>query len=120
MYQPWFEIAFLGRRGTVLIGYFRPCPDDDAAAQRRVLAEAGCEQIVEERLGVDDGDARSELGELLARLHPGDVIVVPGLDSLGSSLSEVARQVQRLAAAGFGFAAWPRGWIPQQPGHVRI
>jgi len=35
----------------VLIGYLRVGPDDDthAAAQRQALAEAGCEQVMEDR-----------------------------------------------------------------------
>ena len=80
----------------MLIGYFRLYSDGDAAAQRRALAEAGCEQVVEEPPGVEDGEAHPELGELLARLRRGDVVVVPRLDSLGSSLPEVARQVLHL------------------------
>jgi len=88
----------------VLIGYLRLCPggDVDAAAHRRALAEAGCEQIVEEPLGAEDGGAHLELRGLLARLRPGDVVVVPQLDSLGGSLPEVVQQVQQLAAAGIG------------------
>jgi len=88
----------------VLIGYLRLCPGNDvgAATQRRALAEAGCEQVVEEPLGAEDGGAHLELCGLLARLRPGDVVVVPRLDGLGGSLPEVVQQVQRLAAAGIG------------------
>jgi len=89
---------------VVLIGYFRIAPgdEDDAAVQRRALAEAGCEQVVEERPGLDDGGERPALRGLLARIHPGDVVVVPQLDSLGGSLPEVVKQVQQLTAAGAG------------------
>jgi len=86
----------------VIIGYLRVCPSDDAdrAALRRALAEAGCEQIVEEPPDADDSGQQPELHGLLACLHTGDVVVVAQLDSLGRSLTDVVRWVQRLAAAG--------------------
>ena len=88
----------------MLIGYFRNCPGHEgpAAAQRRSLAEAGCEQVVEEQSGAEHGDEQPELHDLLARLQAGDVVVVPRLDSLGRSLPNVVRNVQRLIAAGTG------------------
>ncbi len=89
----------------MLIGYFRVGPDDaSAAAHRRALAEAGCEQLMEEQLGAE-GDEQPELRALLARVRPGDVVVVPQLDSLGCSMSDVVRQVQRLTAAGAGLCS---------------
>ena len=74
----------------------------DSAIQRRALAEAGCEQIVEEQLDVEGSGAQPELHSLLARLRKGDVVVVPHLGSLGLSLPDVVRRVQRLTAAGAG------------------
>jgi len=65
------------------------------------LAQAGCEQIVEEQPDVDGNGQQLELHGLLARLQAGDV-VVPQLDGLGRSLPDVVRWVQRLAAAGVG------------------
>jgi len=87
----------------VLIGYVRAgSSDDDAdrAAQHMALAQAGCEQIVAEQPDVDGSGQQIELHGLLARLHTGDVVVIPKLDSLGRSLPDVVRWVQRLAAAG--------------------
>jgi len=66
------------------------------------LAEAGCTQVVEEQPDGDGGGQQPELRGLLARLDRGDVVVVAQLDSLGASLPEVVRWVQRLAAAGVG------------------
>ncbi len=88
----------------MLIGYFRSCSvhEGQAAAQRRALAEAGCEQVVEERSVVEHGDEQPELRGLLARLQAGDVVVVPRLDSLGRSLPKVVLHVQSLTAAGIG------------------
>ena len=88
----------------MLIGYLRNDPGHEgpAAAQRRALAEVGCEQVIEERSGVEQGDEQPELHDLLGRLQAGDVVVVPCLDSLGRSLPKVVQYVQRLAAAGIG------------------
>jgi len=87
----------------VLIGYLRNCPGHEGpAAQRRALAEAGCEQIVEEWPGVEQCDEQPALHDLLARLQAGDVVVVPRLDSLGRSLPKVVQHVQSLTEAGIG------------------
>jgi len=88
----------------VLIGYVRAGPSDgtDRVAQHSALAQAGCEQIVEEQPDVDGSGQQLELHGLLARLHTGDVVVVSQLDSLGRSLPDMVRWVQRFAAAGVG------------------
>jgi hypothetical protein len=88
----------------MLIGYLRNCPGYEvpAAAQRRALAEAGCEQVVDEWSGLEHGDEQPELRDLLARLQPGDVVVVPHLDSLGRSLPKLVQHVQGLTEAGIG------------------
>jgi transposase-like protein len=107
-------------RGTVvLIGYLRVAPgdSDDAAAQRRALAEAGCEQVVEERPGPEDSGERPALRSLLARIHPGDIVVVPQLDSLGGSLPEVVKQVQQLTAAGAGLRSLDEALDAPAPRH---
>jgi len=98
------ELGFAGRHGPVLIGYLRDCSGDyaHAAAQRRALAEAGCEQVVEERPGAEQGDEQPVMHGLLARLRAGDVVVVPQLDSLGPSLPKVVQHVQQLTVAGIG------------------
>ena len=88
----------------MLIGYLRNCPSHDvpATAQRRALAEAGCEQVVEERLCAEHGNEQPELHVLFARLQAGDIVVVPRLDSLGCSLLKVVQHVQSLTSAGIG------------------
>ncbi len=103
----------------MLIGYLRVAPgdDDDAAAQRRALAEAGCGQVVDERPGPEDSDERPALRGLLARLHPGDIVVVPQLDSLGGSLAEVVKQVQQLTAAGAGLRSLDEALDAPAPRH---
>lgn len=88
----------------MLIGYLRlrPCDDADAIVQRRALAEAGCEQIVEDRILSAENGEQAGLSNLLARLRPGDVLAVLRLDSLGRSPPELAARVQKVTAAGAG------------------
>ena len=113
------ELRSIGRPRPVLIGYLRVAPgnDDNAAAQRHALAEAGCEEVVGERPGLEDGDERPAFRNLLARLQPGDIVVVPQLDSLGASLPEVVKQVQQLTVAGAGLRSLDEALDAPAPRH---
>ncbi len=110
----------------MLIGYLRDCTADDAhaAAQRRALAEVGCEQVVEERPGMKHGDEQPELHALLARLRAGDVVVIPHLDALGSSPPKVVQRAQQLAAAGIGLRSLAEAFdspaLPRLGGMVSV
>ena len=92
---------------AVLIGYLPVLSAGDAAASdcHETLAEAGCEQIVEERAGSLSDCTHDELRALLDRLQKGDTLVVPQLRSLGNSLIEVVRHVQSLTAGGIGLCS---------------
>jgi len=85
----------------VLIGYLlgRAADKDALAAQRKALADAGCERIVEDLLSKRGGE-QTELRRLLNDLQAGDVVVVPELGSLGRSLPEVARRVEHVSTVG--------------------
>jgi len=86
---------------AVLIGYLQALNghDTEPGAQRQALADAGCEQIVAEAAGDDDA-AQPELESLIGRLQPGDVLVVPQLDSLARSLADLVGTLRRIVAAG--------------------
>jgi len=120
------ESGFAGRHGPVLIGYLRDCPGDDAdaAAERRALTEAGCEQVVEERPGTEHGGEQPELRALLARLQAGDVVMIPHLDALGSSPPKVVQHAQQLAAAGIGLRSLAEAFdspaLPRPGGMVSV
>jgi hypothetical protein len=88
----------------VLIGYLPVLPASEVArlACRKALAEAGCEQIVEEQAGGMSDCTHDEPHALLDRLQKGDTLVVPQLRSLGNSLSEVVRHVQSLTTRAIG------------------
>jgi len=105
----------------VLIGYLGACSGDDAddGAQRRALVEAGCEQVVvEEQSGAEESGGQPALCGLLVRLRADDVVVVLRLDSLGRSVADVVRRVQRLTTVGAGLRslAEPLDGIAPQDG----
>lgn len=86
-----------------LIGYARiSTAEQDPASQRRALAAAGCADIVEET-GSGADRARPELARLLARLRPGDTLVVARIDRLARSLSHLLEVMARLEARGAKF-----------------
>jgi hypothetical protein len=100
--KPLNPVLLTGRmsiaaRDDAVAQYIRPCdePGTELGAHRRALADAGCGQVVEEPLGAEDGGAQPELDVLLGRLQPGDVLVVPQLDSLARSLPDLVRTLQR-------------------------
>lgn len=88
----------------VLIGYLQGRAEDidGLALQRQALAEAGCEQVIED-LAVGRRQEQPKLLRLLAGLQVDDVLVVPQMGTLGRSMAEVVRRVQYVAAAGAGF-----------------
>jgi len=86
-----------------LIGYARVSTGgQDLGAQRAALAAAGCAEIVEETAsGGDRG--RPALAALLARLGPGDTLVVTRIDRLARSLAHLLEVIGRLKGRGAGF-----------------
>jgi DNA invertase Pin-like site-specific DNA recombinase len=94
----------------VVIGYLRGRAEDidDLALQRQALAEAQCEQIVEE-LAAGRGREQPKLLRVLGGLQVGDVLVVPRMGTLGRSMAEVVRRVQYIAAASVGLRSLKGG-----------
>lgn len=86
----------------MLIGYARvSTTEQNTATQLAAFHRAGITEIVEEkRSGVKE---RPELGKLLKRLQPGDVLVVYKLDRLARSVSHFVRVFEDLKARGIGF-----------------
>jgi DNA invertase Pin-like site-specific DNA recombinase len=86
-----------------MVGYARvSTADQELAPQRRALLAAGCGEVVEEKAsGADRG--RPELARLLARLGPGDTLVVVRIDRLARSLAHLLEVIGRLQARGARF-----------------
>jgi DNA invertase Pin-like site-specific DNA recombinase len=86
-----------------LVGYARVSTlDQDPALQRDALKAAGCAKMFEDRASGARAD-RPGLGQALAFLREGDVLVVWKLDRLGRSLVHLVETVGTLATRGVGF-----------------
>jgi len=94
----------------VVIGYLRGRTEDidDLALLRQALAEAGCEQVVED-LAAGRRQEQPKLLQVLGGLQVDDVLVVPRMGTLGRFMAEVVRRVQHIAAAGAGLRSLKEG-----------
>ena len=99
-----------GTGSSVVIGYLRGRTEDidDLTLQRQALAEAGCEQVIED-LAVGRRQEQPKLLRVLGGLQVDDVLVVPRMGALGRSMAEVVRRVQHIAAAGAGLRSIKEG-----------
>jgi hypothetical protein len=86
-----------------LIGYARVSTKDQATdPQVDALKAAGCVEIFREDMSGAKA-SRPELAKVLARMRPGDVLVVARLDRLARSLSHLLTVITELDAKGAGF-----------------
>ena len=86
-----------------MLGYARvSTAEQDLQSQRRLLWQAGCTEIVEETASGADR-RRPELARLLARIGPGDTLVVVRIDRLARSLAHLLEVMARLEARGAQF-----------------
>jgi len=86
----------------MLIGYARVSTQhQDTALQREAFKRAGVRKVIEEKRS--GGAARPLLEDLLAKLKPGDVLVVYKIDRLARSLVDLLRILDRIASAGATF-----------------
>ncbi|MFL5255914.1 MAG: recombinase family protein [Rhodopila sp.] len=86
-----------------LIGYARVSTDDQLTArQLDELRAAGCTEILEEHASGGDR-SRPVLAQTLARLRPGDTLVVVSLDRLARSLSHLLEVIEDLQGRGVFF-----------------
>ena len=86
-----------------LVGYARVSTEDQATArQLDELRAAGCREVAEEHASGGDRD-RPVLARTLARLRPGDTLVVVSLDRLARSLSHLLGVVESLQARDVHF-----------------
>jgi len=85
------------------IGYARVSTfDQNAALQHDALKAAGCEKIFTDEVS-GSVTARPGLDRALARLEPGDTLVIWKLDRLGRSLSHLVNLIAELGARGVSF-----------------
>lgn len=85
-----------------VIGYARVSSvEQETSLQLDALHRAGVQEVVQEKCSA--GKVRHKLEGLLARLGPGDLILVYKVDRFARSLSDLLRILDRIEAAGAGF-----------------
>src|ERR1700686_4449663 len=76
--------------------------DQDLTGQLDALKAAGAEAIYREKVSGVRAD-RPQLAKLMAKLMPGDIVVVTKLDRLGRSTRELLELLDRIGKAGAAF-----------------
>jgi DNA invertase Pin-like site-specific DNA recombinase len=90
-------------RKMPVVGYARVSTrDQDLTAQLDALKVAGAEATYREKVSGVRAD-RPQLAKLMAKLLPGDVVVVTKLDRLGRSTRELLELIERIGKAGAAF-----------------
>ena len=85
------------------VGYARVSTrDQDLTGQIEALKAAGAETIFREKMSGVRAD-RPQLAKMMAKLTPGDVVVVTKLDRLGRSTRELLELIERIGKAGAAF-----------------
>ena len=85
------------------IGYARVSTQgQDLTAQIETLKAAGADTIYREKISGVRAD-RPQLARLMAKLMPGDIVVVTKLDRLGRSTRELLELIERISKAGASF-----------------
>jgi DNA invertase Pin-like site-specific DNA recombinase len=86
-----------------IMGYARVSTrDQDLTAQLDALKAAGAETVFREKVSGVRAD-RPQLAKLMAKLMPGDMVVVTKLDRLGRSTRELLELIERIGKAGAAF-----------------
>ena len=86
-----------------ILGYARVSTrDQDLTGQLDALKAAGAEAIYREKVSGVRAD-RPQLAKLMAKLMPGDIVVVTKLDRLGRSTRELLELIERVSKAGASF-----------------
>ena len=82
----------------------KPLWPSPTAEQRRASAIAALKRKWPDGRRIDFGKSRaSQLAKLMAKLMPGDVVVVTKLDRLGRSTRELLELIERIGKAGAAF-----------------
>jgi DNA invertase Pin-like site-specific DNA recombinase len=88
-------------------------------SQDAQLHEAGCAKVYSEKVSGAKND-RAELGKLLKRLEPGDVLMVTRLDRLARSTRDLLNILDTIAKAGAGFKSLADQWADTTTAHGRL
>jgi DNA invertase Pin-like site-specific DNA recombinase len=87
----------------------------------RRSAPAGAAKIFAEKLSGASAANRKELAKvLLAKLEPGDVLLVTRLDRLARSTRDLLNVLDRVSGAGAGFRSLADAWADTTTAHGRL
>jgi DNA invertase Pin-like site-specific DNA recombinase len=89
-------------------------------AQREALAAAGATKVFAEKLSGASAANRKELAKVLAKLAPGDVLLVTRLDRLARSTRDLLNVLDRISKAGAGFRSLGDAWADTTTAHGRL
>src|ERR1700737_2873973 len=82
----------------MIYGYSRVSTDaQDLTSQLAQLKAAGCEKVFREKITGTTAD-RPQLGKLMKRLAPGDVVITPAVYQLSRDTTDLTRYRARDAA----------------------
>jgi DNA invertase Pin-like site-specific DNA recombinase len=102
-------------------GYARVSSDGQCLdAQREALASAGAAKIFAETLSGASRINRKELAKVIAKLQPGDVLLVTRLDRLARSTRDLLNVLDAVNKAGAGFRSLADVWADTTTAHGRL
>jgi DNA invertase Pin-like site-specific DNA recombinase len=103
-----------------LYGYARVSTrNQDLARQDAELMAAGCAKVFKEKVSGAKTD-RPELGKVIRRLEPDDVLVVTRLDRLARSTRDLLNILGAIAERGAGFKSLKDAWCDTTTPHGRL
>jgi DNA invertase Pin-like site-specific DNA recombinase len=104
----------------MIYGYARVSTDGQSVDdQLRQLTDAGCEKIYRE-VGSGAKTDRSQLGQLLDALGPGDIVTVTRLDRLARSTRDLLRTLATITGRQAGFRSLGDSWADTTMPHGRL
>jgi DNA invertase Pin-like site-specific DNA recombinase len=89
-------------------------------AQQQALAAAGAAKVFAEKLSGASAANRKELAKVLAKLQPGDVLLVTRLDRLARSTRDLLNVLDAVSKAGAAFRSLADAWADTSTAHGRL
>jgi DNA invertase Pin-like site-specific DNA recombinase len=89
------------------------------AAQVAELMTAGCAKVYREKASGAKTD-RPELGKIIGRLEPGDVLMVTRLDRLARSTRDLLNVIEEVSKRSAGFRSLKDIWADTTSPHGRL
>ena len=103
-----------------IFGYARVSTrNQDVAAQVAELMTAGCAKVYREKASGAKTD-RPELGKIIGRREPGDVLMVTRLDRLARSTRDLLNVIEEVSKRSAGFRSLKDIWADTTSPHGRL